>query len=51
MSEYVFKSKYSMEEIELNFKNVDFFSGVKEGLEEALAHEKGKNDCQKEKSS
>ena len=55
MSEYVFKSKYSMEEIELNFKDVDFFSGVKEGLEEALAYEKGKSkrrdDCQKEKSS
>ena len=42
MDEYVFKSKYSMEEIEKNFKDVDFFSGVKEGLEEALAYEKGK---------
>lgn len=42
MSNHVFKSKYSMEEIENNFKDVDFFSGIKEGLEEALAYEKGK---------
>ena len=42
MDDHVFKSKYSMEEIENNFKNVDFFSGVKEGHEEALAYEKGK---------
>lgn len=41
MSDYVFKSKYSIEEIENNFKNVDFFTGLKEGLEEALAYEKG----------
>ena len=37
MSEHIFKSKYSIKEIEKNFKDVDFFSGVKEGLEEALA--------------
>ena len=42
MSDHVFKSEYSMEEIENNFKDVDFFSGIKEGLEEALAYEKGK---------
>lgn len=42
MDEHIFKSKYSIEEIEKNFKDVDFFSGVKEGLEEALAYEKGK---------
>ena len=42
MSAHAFKSKYSMEEIENNFKDVDFFSGIKEGLEEALAYEKGK---------
>ena len=42
MDEHIFKSKYSIEEIETNFKDVDFFSGVKEGLEEALAYEKGK---------
>lgn len=42
MDDHVFKSKYSMEEIENNFKDVDFFSGMKEGLEEAIAYEKGK---------
>ena len=31
-----------MEEIEANFKDVDFFSGVMEGLEEALAYKRGK---------
>lgn len=39
MSEYVFKSGYSVEKIESNFKNVDFFSGIEEGLKEALACE------------
>lgn len=29
------------EEIEKNFKDIDFFSGIMEGLEEALAYEKG----------
>ena len=42
MDDHVFKSRYSMEEIENNFKDVDFFSGMKEGLEEALAYEKRK---------
>ena len=42
MSNHVFKSKYSLEEMEKNFKDVDFFNGIKEGLEEALAYEKGK---------
>ena len=42
MSDKVFKSKYSMEEIENNFKDADFFCGIKEGLEEVLAYEKGK---------
>ena len=41
MSEHVFKSRYSVEEIEKNFKDVDFFSGIEEGLKEALAYEKG----------
>ena len=39
MSYHVFKSEYSIEEIENNFKDVDLFSGIKEGLEEALAYE------------
>ena len=42
MGDHVFKSKYSMEEIERNFKDADFFNGIREGLEEALAYEKGK---------
>lgn len=42
MAEPIFKSSLSTEEIENNFKNIDFFSGIMEGLEEALAFEKGK---------
>ena len=41
MSELHFKSSLTMEEIENNFKDVDFFSGIMEGLQEALAYEKG----------
>ena len=46
MGDHVFKSKYSMEEIERNFKDADFFNGIREGLEEALAYEKGKASAQ-----
>lgn len=42
MAEPIFQSSLSTEEIENNFKNIDFFSGIMEGLEEALAYEKGK---------
>ncbi len=42
MSELVLKSTLSLEEIEENFKNVNFFEGVMDGLNEALAYEKGK---------
>ena len=42
MSDLRLQSSLSMEEVEENFKEVDFFSGVMEGLEEALAHKKGK---------
>ena len=42
MDDHVFTSKYSKEEIEKNFKDIDFFGGIKEGLEEILAYEKGK---------
>ena len=42
MSEIRFKSSLSIREIEENFKDVDFFSGIMEGLNEALAYEKGK---------
>ena len=47
MSDHVFKSKYTMEEIEGNFKDSDFFGGIKEGLEEALAYERGENQVRK----
>ena len=46
MGDYVFKSKYSIEEIERNFKDADFFNGIRKGLEEALAYEKGKASAQ-----
>lgn len=41
MSDYVFKSPLSIEEIEENFKDFDVFEGIKAGLEEALAYERG----------
>lgn len=41
MSERILTSSLSAEEIEQNFKNTDFFSGIMAGLEEALAYEKG----------
>lgn len=41
MSDICFKSSLSIGEIEDNFKDIDFFSGIMEGLEEALAYEKG----------
>lgn len=42
MSEPIFQSKLTIEEIEENFKDVDFFSGIMDGLQEALAFSKGK---------
>lgn len=42
MSELRFESSLSMEEIENNFKDVDFFAGIMDGLNEALAYTKGK---------
>ena len=42
MSELRFESSLTMEEIEENFKDVDFFSGIMDGLEEALAYNRGK---------
>ena len=42
MKDPVFKSSLSMEEIESNFAEMDFFSDLMDGLEEALAHSKGK---------
>lgn len=42
MSELHFESSLSMEEIENNFKDVNFFSGIMDGLQEALAYTEGK---------
>lgn len=42
MNELTFKSSLTMEEIESNFAEMDFFSGLMDGLEEALAYSKGK---------
>ena len=42
MPELRFESSLSMEEIEKNFQDVDFFSGIMDGLNEALAYTKGK---------
>lgn len=42
MADLCFESSLSMSEIEANFKNVDFFEGIMDGLNEALAFSKGK---------
>lgn len=42
MAELKFESSLTMEEIEKNFNDVDFFSGIMDGLQEALAYTKGK---------
>ena len=41
MSEIHFESSLTIEEIDSNFEDVDLFSGIMEGLNEALAYEKG----------
>ena len=46
MSEIRFESSLTAEEIEENFKDIDFFSGIIEGLNEALAYEKGKANAE-----
>ncbi len=38
MEELTFRSSLTPEEIEKNFQDMDFFSGMMTGLEEALAH-------------
>lgn len=42
MEELTFKSNLTMEQIEQNFAEMDFFSELMDGLEEALAYSKGK---------
>ena len=39
MTELRFTSSLTIEEIENNFKNVDVFSGITEGLEEILKYD------------
>ena len=46
MSEIRFESSLTTEQIEENFKDIDFFSGIIEGLNEALAYEKGKANAE-----
>lgn len=41
MKDLTFQSSLSYDEIEENFKNVDFFDGIMDGLQEALLYEKG----------
>ncbi len=41
MADLKFESSLSIEEVENNFKDIDFFTGIMDGLQEALAYEKG----------
>ncbi len=41
MSEAKFRSSLTPEQIEENFKETDFFKGIADGLNEALAYKKG----------
>lgn len=41
MADLRFESTLSLEEIEDKFKDVDVFSGIMDGLKEALAYEEG----------
>lgn len=42
MGDHVFRSKFTIEEIDDNFKNINLFCGLKESLEKVLAYEKSK---------
>ena len=42
MADLTFKTLLSKQQVDENFKNIDFFSGIMEGLKEALLYEKGK---------
>lgn len=41
MKELTFESSLTEKEIAENFKNISFFDGLMQGLNEALAYEKG----------
>lgn len=42
MKELIFVSEKPYDEVEKEFKGIDFFSGIMEGLEETLAYEQGR---------
>ena len=42
MKDLIFVSEKPYDEVEKAFENADFFSGIMDGLEEALAYEQGK---------
>lgn len=42
MKDIIFVSEKPYNEIEKEFENVDFFSGLMDGLQEALSYEQGK---------
>lgn len=46
MAELNFESSLTEEQVAENFKNIDFFSGIMSGLNEALAYEKGEAKAQ-----
>ena len=46
MSDIRFESSLTPEQIDNNFKDIDFFAGLMEGLTEALAYEKGKSSAE-----
>ena len=45
MDSFVVNSSLSEEQIAKNFEGTDLFSGIKAGLEEAIAYEKGQLDA------
>ena len=42
MADSTFQTSLSKQQVDDSFKNIDFFSGIMEGLEEALLYEKCK---------
>ena len=50
MCDLRFDSSLTLEQIEKNFEDVDLFSGVMEGLEEALSFEKAMQTEQNHKN-
>ena len=44
MKEIVFETEKTFDEIEKDFANTDYFSGIMDGLKEALAYERGESN-------